>query len=168
VRWKNGWVSNLVDRRGDLVVLDQVDQAVRVEVRHADRPDPAVGEQALHGPPGAVDVADRLVDEVQVEVVEAEALQRCVEGFLRGLFAGVLDPQFGRDEQFVAQDATLGDRAADLLLVEVGGGGVEQPVASRECVGDGLLGLLGRDLVDAEADDRHLDAVVQGDLRRFR
>jgi hypothetical protein len=72
VRWKNGF--DLVDRRADLVVLDQVDQAVRGEVRHADRPDPAVGELALHGAPRAVDVADRLVDEVQVEVVEPEAL----------------------------------------------------------------------------------------------
>jgi hypothetical protein len=43
-----------------------------------------------------------LVDEVQVEVVEPEAAQRRVEGLGGGLFAGVLQPQFGRDEQFIA------------------------------------------------------------------
>ena len=38
-----------------------------------------------------------------------------------------------------------------------------EPVAGGEGVGDGLLGLLGGDLEDAEAEDRHLDAVVEGD-----
>jgi hypothetical protein len=37
-------------------------------------------------------------------------------------------------------------------------------VAGGEGVGDGLLGLVGRDLVDAEPEDRHLDAVVEGDV----
>jgi hypothetical protein len=36
-------------------------------------------------------------------------------------------------------------------------------VADGQGAGDGLLGLLGGDLADAEAEDRHLDAVVEGD-----
>jgi hypothetical protein len=36
-------------------------------------------------------------------------------------------------------------------------------VAGGQGVGDGLLGLSGGDLEDAEAEDRHLDAVVEGD-----
>ena len=36
-------------------------------------------------------------------------------------------------------------------------------VAGGQGAGDGLLGLLGGDLEDAEAEDRHLDAVVEGD-----
>ena len=52
---------------------------------------------------------------------------------------------------------------ADGFLVAVGGGGVDVAVAGGEGVGDGLLGLLGGDLEDAEAEDRHLDAVVEGD-----
>ncbi len=35
-------------------------------------------------------------------------------------------------------------------------------VAGGQGVGDSLLGLLGGDLEDAEAEDRHLDAVVEG------
>ena len=46
----------------------------------------------------------------------------------------------------------------------VGGGGVEVAVAGGEGVGDGLLGLVGGDLVDAEPEDRHLDAIVEGDM----
>jgi hypothetical protein len=41
---------------------------------------------------------------------------------------------------------------------------VKQHLAPRgaEGIGDGLLGILRRDLLDAEAEDRHLDAVVEG------
>jgi hypothetical protein len=70
---------DLVDRGGDVVVVDQVDQPVGVEVRHPDGPDEAFLLELLHRAPGAVVVPVWLVDQVQVEVVEAEALQRPVE-----------------------------------------------------------------------------------------
>src|SRR3954452_172497 len=60
------------------------------------------------------------------------------------------------------------DGSPDGLLVDVGGGGVDEAVTGGESVGDGLLGLFGRDLVDAEAEDRHPDTVVQGDLGDLR
>jgi hypothetical protein len=104
------------------------------------------------------------VHQVQVEVVQAELGQRRLEGALGVLLGGrVLDPQLGGDEQLFSGDAAVLDGAADGLLVLVRGGGVEQSVAGGEGVGDGLLGLLRRDLVDAETEDRHLDAVVEGD-----
>ena len=71
---------DLVDRRGDLVVVDEVDQPVGVEVGDPDGPGQALPVQVLHGPPGAVVVAEGLVDQVQVEVVEPEPLQRLLEG----------------------------------------------------------------------------------------
>ncbi len=49
------------------------------------------------------------------------------------------------------------------LLVLIHGGGVERAVAGGERVGDGLLGLFSGDLVDAEAENRHPYAVVEGD-----
>ena len=39
------------------------------------------------------------------------------------------------------------------------------PVPGGQGVDDDLLGLVGRDLKDAEAEDRHLHVVVQSDLR---
>jgi hypothetical protein len=91
---------DLVDRRGDLVVLDEVDEPVGVEVGDADCLDQAVAVEVLHGAPGAVAVAERLVDQVQVEMVQAQPPQRPIEGALDGLLAGTgLDPQLGGDER---------------------------------------------------------------------
>jgi hypothetical protein len=65
---------DLVDRRRDVVVVDQIDQAVGVEVADPNGTDQAVAVQLLHGSPGAV-VAERLVDQVQVEVVQIQSGQ---------------------------------------------------------------------------------------------
>jgi hypothetical protein len=153
---------DLVDRRGEVVVVDQVDQPVEMEVGHPDGRDQPLLVQVLHGPPGAVVVPEGLVDQVQVEVVEAEPGQRLGEGSLGAVLAAVLDPQLGGDEQLVPRDAAGGDGPADGLLVVVGLGGVEVAVADREGVADRLLGLVGRDLEDPEPQDRHLHAIVEG------
>jgi hypothetical protein len=131
-------------------VLDQVDQAVRVEVRDADRSGQPVGVGPLHRAPEAVVVAERLVDQVEVDAVEPEPLQRPVERGLGPRLAGVLDPQLRGDEQLVTRDAAAAQGAADGLLVPVGGCGVDEPVPDLERSGDGLFGFLRRDLVDAE------------------
>jgi hypothetical protein len=109
------------------------------------------------------------VDQVKVDVVQAEPLQRRLERLAGLALAVVLDPELGGHEQLVAGNAAGGDRAADGLLVAVGGGGVQRAVAGGQRVADDLLGLLGGDLVDAEAEDGHLHAVVEcesGDLVR--
>jgi hypothetical protein len=160
---------DLVDRRGESGAVDEVHEPVGVEVRDADCLDHALLVEGTHGAPRAVVVAIGLVDQVQVEVVEAQTLQRGVERLLGVFLAGVLHPQLRGDEQLLAGDAAGGDGAADGFLVAVGGGGVEVAVAGGQGAGDGLLGLLGGDLEDAEAEDRHLDAVVErdgGDLGR--
>ena len=158
---------DLVDRRGEAGAVDEVDEPVGVEVRDADGPDRALLVEGAHGAPGAVVVTVGLMDQVEVEVVEAEALQRGVERLRGVLLARVLHPQLGGDEQLLAGDAAGGDGATDGSLVAVGGGGVEVAVAGRQGVSDGLLGLVSWDLEDAEAEDRHLDAIVEGDVRNL-
>ena len=56
----------------DLVVVDQVDEPVGEKVRYADRADSPFGVELLHGPPRSVVVAEGLVDEVQVQRLQAE------------------------------------------------------------------------------------------------
>jgi hypothetical protein len=103
------------------------------------------------------------VDQVEVQVVQAEQLQALVEGAERLVVAVVGVPQLGGDEQLVPGNAR--DRLADAFLVAVGRGGVDAAVAGLQCRGDRVEGLLLRDLEDAEAELRHLDAVVELDGR---
>jgi hypothetical protein len=84
---------------------------------------------------------------------------------LRGvLLACVLHPELGGDEQLFAGDPTVSDGAADGFFVPVGGG-VDEAIPGGQGISDDLLGLPGRDLEDAEAEDWHLLAVVQRDPR---
>jgi hypothetical protein len=154
---------DLVDRRGGSGAVDEVHEPVRVEVRDADGLDHALFAEGTHGAPGAVVVTVGLVDQVQVEVVEAQTLQRGAERLLSVLLPSVLHPQLGGDEQLPAGGAAGSDGAADRFLVAIGGGGVKVAVDGGQSLGDGLLGLLGGDLEHAEAEDRHLDAIVEGD-----
>ncbi|MBB6404475.1 hypothetical protein HNP00_001788 [Arthrobacter sp. AZCC_0090] len=105
----------LVDGRDDLAVVDEVDQPVQVEVRNPYRAGEAVLVDFLHGAPLAVVVPERLVDQVQVEVVHSEPAERVVEGALGVVLntacRGVLDPELGSDEQFLTGDAAVLDAA---------------------------------------------------------
>ena len=147
------------------VRVDQPAEELRAEVRDADRARPAVGEERLGGLVGADRVLEvgrhRLMQQVQVDVVDAEPAQAGLEADLRGVVAVVADPQLGGDEDLVAVDAGAADALADLALVVVGGGGVDQPVAVAQRGLDGGGGLLGRALEDAQAEGGHRDAVVQ-------
>jgi hypothetical protein len=77
-------------------------------------------------------VAERLVNEAQVVIVEIEPRKGSFERALRLLLALILNPQLGRDEQLIARNAAGFDRVADCLLVEVRASGVERAIASVE------------------------------------
>lgn len=104
---------DLVHRGHDVVLGGQVHEAVDREIADSDGPGPTAGENFLHGPPLGV-VAVGLVDQMEVDVLQAEPGQGSFEG-PQGvvLDAGVLDPQFGGDEQFAPVDAGCGDGSAD-------------------------------------------------------
>lgn len=160
---EEGMGLDLVDGGGDLVVDDQVEQPVGVEVGDTYRLRCACAVEGFHGAPLSVDIAEGLVHQVQVEVVQTQPGQRGLERALGVVLGGcVLDPQLGGDEQILAGDAAGLDGATDGFFVVVGGGSVQQAIAGGESVGDGALGVLGGDLVDAEAEQRHRDAVVEG------
>ena len=100
--------------------------------------------------------------------VEPEPAQARVEADVGGVEAVVADPQLGGDEDLVAGDAGAADALADLALVVVGGGRVDQPVAVTERRLDGGRRLLGRALEDAEAEGGDGDAVAQRQCRGRR
>ena len=140
---------------------DQIRQPVGVEAAHADGPDLPLLTQLRHGPPGPVVVAQGLVDQIQVQVVQTQPVQGGLETPLSPLIAGIGDPQLGGDEQLLPGEAALPHRLAHRLLVAVGGRRVDEAVAHVDGVPHRPL-TLGRvlDLIGAEAQLRHLHAVV--------
>ena len=114
-----------------------------------------------------VDVAvlgrERPVDQVQVEIVEAELVAGSRRTRAAGVVAVGVVVQLGGDEQLVARDAGRGDRGADARFVAVHRRGVDRAVAGLERGADGPFGLVGRNLEHAEAELRHVVAAVEGD-----
>jgi hypothetical protein len=160
-----GVYLHLVNRRRHVVEHLDVHQAVRLEVADADGAQLAGLVGRFHRTPGAVHVAIGLVDQEQVQMVELQAAQRLVDGLADALEAGVLHPELARDEEVIARHATTTQSFPDSLFVHVGSRGVDQAVARLDGADDAALALRGiGDLEDAEAGDRHPDAVVQGDV----
>ena len=153
---------DLVDGRGNFVERDQVHQPVRREIGDADSAQLAGLVRVLHRAPGTVDVAEGLVDQVQVEVIHLQALQRLVDCLRRLVVAGVLHPQLAGDEQVAARDAAILDAGADRRFVLVRRGRIDQAVAGANGVDDGA-GAFSRvgDLENTEAEYRHDEAVVE-------
>ena len=65
----------LVHSGDDLVVYDQVEVALWRKIRDTDRADGSLLVQILQGPPRAVVVVERLVQQIQVHVAQAEPAQ---------------------------------------------------------------------------------------------
>jgi hypothetical protein len=99
------------------------------------------------------------VDQVEVDVVEAEVIERAMAGGEHVLALVVRVPQLGRNPQLLALAHALGkealERRADRLLVPIVAGAVEVAVARRDGVVDDLRGHVGRRLPHPEADHRH-------------
>lgn len=77
---------NLIDRRANALVERKVRDAVGLEVAHADRPQVARFIKPLHRAPCAINVAIRLMDQVQVDRVRSEQLERAPDGALGARF----------------------------------------------------------------------------------
>ena len=102
------------------------------------------------------------VDEVQIELLEAELGHAGVES-AHGLVVAVIGvPQFCRDVDVLAREATLGKGSTRLRLVGIHRGTVEVAISNGERLRGGGLRLTGRNLPQAESDLRDGRAVIQG------
>ena len=63
--------------------------------------------------------------QVEVQIFQAQVLQRHLEGVLRLSLAVVFEPQLGGDEELLAGDVQLGESLAEGFLVVVARGGVD-------------------------------------------
>ena len=153
---------HLIHRRDRFSRLTEVREDGRIEVRHPDGPRHTLPAHLLHRAVRAVVIPHRLMDEVEVHIIEPQLPQRGLQGRFRGLAARVLHPEFRRHEQFLAGQTALSDRSAHRLLVAVCGRSVDQPIAGFEGVKHNALALVPiRYLKDPEPLQGHHDPVVQ-------
>src|SRR3954469_4632682 len=150
-------------RRGAEEVLEML----RHEVAHADRAHAAVRQELLERPvrfEGAVERRrQRLMEEQQVDLLDAELARALRERVQGRVVPVVADPHLRFEEDLVAGKAGATEAFTDLALVGVRGGRVDQPVPRREGGLDGTHGLRRRALEHAESNRRQLHAVVEGD-----
>lgn len=99
------------------------------------------------------------MDQIQIDVLEPQALKASVEGVERLIVAVVIVPQLGGHEHLAAVELAARDGLADSLLVPVGGSGVDRAVTHLEGGGDGVRGVLLWNLEDTKAELRDLVAV---------
>ena len=103
------------------------------EVADADRARALLLVEALQRAPGVEPLAgDRPVEQVEVDVIQAEALQAGVEGAQRAIVALVVVPELGRHEHLLARDAAVANAGADVGLVAVDARGVDVAVAEAQ------------------------------------
>jgi hypothetical protein len=178
---------DLVDRRRGFVVVDQIDQAVGVAVADTDGPDQALAVQLLHDSPGAVVIAERLVDQVMMpglsELSRAprspqSTLAACTRRMLARLARAYAAP-----ELVTVSGCRNGSRAsspAGILAAQssgrigecshgVMGGDVDACGGGREagCL-QGVSGRLGGVLFQVGQQDRLVDADSAGDRLAHR
>ena len=156
---------DLVDRGHDGRLLEQAVEVLDHEVADADGADLALLEQRLQGPvrlQGLVEGrGQRLVQDEQVDLVDAELAGALVEPVQSFVVAVVADPDLRLDEHLVPIESGGVDGLTDLALVAVGGSGVDVPVAGAQRRLDRGAGLLRRGLEHPEPEGGHLHAVVQ-------
>src|SRR5690606_2144170 len=103
---------------------NEVHQTIRHEVADPDGLDFAFTVQLFHRAPGAVVIAEWLVDQVEVEIVELQLLQGLCKGKLGTLAASILNPNLGRNKQlFTGYTATL-DCTSDRFFVQITSSGI--------------------------------------------
>ena len=150
---------DLVDDRSRGGDPEQLVDLGDAEVGDADRAGVAALPGLLHARPGPRRPTLRPVDDVQVDVVDAEPPE-AVLGLARRI--GVAREELGRDEHLLPGDAALAQRPADALLVAVGLRRVDVAVAELERPAHGVLALrpVGY-LPDAESQHGNLLAVAE-------
>ena len=95
------------------------------------------------------------VDQIQIDVIDAQLVDAAVESLQRRLVALICIPQLRGEEDVLSRDGRVGDTSSDALFVSVGGSGVDVPVAGLvECEPYCMLGFVVGGLPDSEAELR--------------
>ena len=159
---------NLVDSRNHAGLLDDLAQLLLREVRNTNGADLTLLLQLNQRAPRIqVQALLRLspVNQVQVNVVGAQLLQRSVERLEGVLVALVGVPQLGGEEDILTSHVGGGDGTAHARLVAVDGGGVDVAVAGLKGGAHDLLSDLVLNLPHTVAQLRDSSTVIERYVR---
>ena len=156
---------DLVDRRHHRGAIKKRREVPDHEVADSDRAHLVLSEQRLQGTVGLQRPLERgrqrLVQDQQVDLVNAQLKGALLEAVQRLVVSVVADPDLGLQEDFGPVQLGAAHCLADLALVSVGRRRVDVSVPGAECGADGISGLVRGRLEDAEAERGHLHPVVQ-------
>ena len=104
------------------------------------------------------------MDDHLVQIGQSHLFQGLVDG-AGGLLIGlVLGGHLAGHEELLPGEPAGADTLSHAPLVAIGLGGVDGPVAHLDGVPHAAAGVLRRRLIDAVAQLRHFDAVIQSDV----
>ena len=83
---------DLVDGRHDLVDETHIHNSIRMEITDTDGTYSSLCIKRLQCLPSPINIAERLVQQIEVEIVQPEPVERCVESPLCGLVTVILEP----------------------------------------------------------------------------
>ena len=103
---------------------------------------------------------DREVDQIEVEIVQAQIAQRFARAFLDMIWRMERVPKFGRDPQIIAGYQSIGNRASDALanfgLVAIVRRAIEVAIPRLDRIIGHIGSILAGDLPKAKANRRYL------------
>ena len=155
---------DLVDHRRDEGQVDDRRQMFLGEVGDSDRTGMSFSAGLDHAAEGVHILTHRRgrpVNQVEVDVIQAQSLQAGATGSLRLDETVVFGGQLGGDEQLRAGNPGGRDRAADAGFVAVDRGGVNEPAADFQRRRYRAFGLVVRQIGDAQAKHRHGVFVIE-------
>lgn len=94
---------------------------------------PTFPVQILHRVPRAINIAIGLVDQIEIQILQLQALQRPFKRLLRAVVPGILNPELSGDEQIgFCHHTTAFDRLANGFFIPVSRRRVNQTIARSE------------------------------------
>ncbi len=110
---------DLVDGGFHFIGHNEINEPVIIEIAHSDSADFSVVVELFQCPPCTVHVTERLMNKIEVKIRKLEAVKSQLKSLFRLFIPGVLEPQFGGDEQFLAVDTAVFYASAHMLFIGI-------------------------------------------------
>ena len=154
---------HLVQHRLHLHVHSQVYEVVGIEIRHANATQFTFLVGFLQGTIGSIAVAERLVQQHQVDIICLQLAQTLVNRCLCLLVAIVGNPYLRYEEDILAINAALLPCTTYTFFIGVSLSRVYHPIAHLQCIAHATFTLIRCHLIHAVTNLRHFNAIVKLD-----